>query len=133
MKSLLFIIAVHLTFFSKAQTKKYRAYEYCTVILNDQNAKCNFESSNILIAIEGFDLKVYTPEIIYLKFTSPEKISHDDLGRKVVAYSMEDQKSKKYLEMKFVSYEDLRESPTMVITYFDKKITFKLKAASVDD
>ena len=135
MKFLFFIIAVNLTFFSKAQTHKYRAFEYCAVILNDQNAKCNFELSNILIVLDGFDLKVYTPEIIYLKFASPEKITYDNLGRKIVSYTMEDQKTKKYLEMKFVSYKNENgvESANMVITFFEKKLTFKLREADVDD
>ncbi len=133
MKYLLFIVAVSLTFFSMAQTRKYRAYEYCTVFLNDQNAKCDFKPSNVLIVLEGFDLKVYTPEIIYLKFASHEKISYDDLGRKTVLYTMEDQKDKRYIEMKFIFYEDEREAPIMIITFFEKKMTFKLGKPGIDD
>lgn len=134
MKYILLVSALILTSSLKAQKRKFRAYETCSVILNDQNAKCNFEKSNILILIYEYKMIVYTEEIIELKLVTNATESFDEQNRKVVSWTAEDQ-NKNYPQLKFVTYNNPNggSSSNMILIYTNKKITFKLGPANEDD
>lgn len=123
MKYIILISALIITSSLKAQKRKYRAYETCSVILNDENSKCNFEKSNTLILVYEYKMIVYTKEIIQLMLISDATVTNDETGRKIVSWTAEDQ-NKNHLQLKFITYtnSDGTNSSNMVLSYINKKL-----------